>query len=244
MRYPRWMPQNLTQGLLCAVLGLLCAVLAPFALNCRATYTKVTTILLHADGLVNEARLAAKKSVTASEDTDKAIVALGKLVDGIGQTNAKAGVLLEQLGGTALSATNAINATSATVAKLGAVADSTRERIDALASTQAKADAAIDALTTIPAHVNDALAPLPSLEQHADLLISNPKIDTLLGNVDAVTMNAARATKDLADKEHELFFPPPCKGSLCWVKKSWRIGRAVLELAEPAYYGIGIANGQ
>lgn len=202
-------------GLLVAFLCLLCAVLAPFAWNSRATYRKVTAILLHVDGLTGEARLAAKASVTASKDTDKAIVAFGKLVDGIGETNRRAGKTITALGETAGGAGAAEADLSQLARKLSQTADAATRRIDALETTQAKANQAIsavaDALTPVPA----AISGLTTLEHSIDGIVSDPNIPLAVSHVNG----AAAAVQGVAEDGREI--TGSAKHLFTWPKSLW-----------------------
>lgn len=112
--------------------------------------------------------------------------------------------------------------------------DDVRRQVD---DVMPKAGNTITALGNSADAATDTIGKVGTTADAATGLIGDPAIRGTLTNVDTITELAAR-------KERDLFYPPPCTGSLCPIKKVWRVGRAIIGLAEPTYYGVGIARGE
>ena len=147
MKIPWWISVLIFAWVLVPIL--ICATLAPLCW-CSwkygpETFKLVKDSAVHGDGLVGEARLAAKESVTASNDADTAIKAFGVLI-----TTIQTGTLPKV--GTVLDATTTLETTlnRRTIQFTGDL------QMDADVAAE-KLNDALDKIQTIPGHANDLM---------------------------------------------------------------------------------------
>jgi prefoldin subunit 5 len=162
---------------------------------------------IHLDGMVGEARLATKKSVSATADTDEAMKNLNETITDLDRLIWKfddtADAATQGVNSISSRSSQAIEAATSTIKRLGVVADATTTRIDSLSETQARADRAIDAIETVPNHVNGALDALKPLEQ--SLTWTTAKLgDYIQGPLATATNNSGMMIKHVDDR----FFKP------------------------------------
>lgn len=137
--------------------------------------------LVHADGLVGEARLAAKNSVTASQKTSEAIENLNETITDLDK-------LVWKFDDSADAATELLSTSGRTIDNVGTAIVN---RTNALATTQANADAAIAAITTIPPQVNGTLGAATQAIGSLNHILADPVILDAAGNVNRFAANGA-----------------------------------------------------
>ena len=213
-------------------LVLFTAILSPWAWYSLTMARAAKDAAIHADGLVGEARLAAKNSVQASKDTDTAMQNLNGVLT-------KVGALVTKFGATADAATGTITKAGTLVSHVDA--DVTKAEKPA-AETKRKIDAAIDAYASVPPRLNAALEPLPAFEHSltntSDALgnfINGPLVSTAAKNIGDLAGNSATMVGDF-DKR----FLAPYSGNHPKIHTTLAIGKGLLGLTEPGYYTKGI----
>jgi ABC-type transporter Mla subunit MlaD len=230
------MPKTFKEWMLCALIAellIIGGVLACLTVQYGPESVRAAKdTLVHGDGLVGEARLAAKNSVQASKDTDTAMQNLNGVVT-------KVGVLVIKFGATADAATGTISKAGKLVAHVDA--DVTKAEKPA-AETKQKIDAAIDAYASVPPRLNAALEPLPAFEHSltntSDALgnfINGPLVATAAKNIGDLAGNSATMVGDFDRR-----FLAPYSGNHPKIHTTLAIGKGLLGLTEPGYYTKGI----
>jgi hypothetical protein len=191
---------------------------------------------VHADGLVGESRLAAKNSVLASKDTDIAMKNLNVLVTKFGATADAMTATIKQAGGTVKNAGDLVAHVNADVTKAEKPAT----------ETLAKVDRAIDAVTTVPAAIATALAPLPAFEQSltqtsnaAGDFMRNPFLNKAVENVATLAGNGA----EFVDDTTAYFYPPPYTGPHPVRHRFKMIGEGALKVSPGLAGAVALARG-
>ena len=240
MKYPKWLPQSLIQGLLCCLLALLCVILAPWAYDARTDARIAKSALLHADGAIGEIRLAAKQSVTASQTTNEALKDLDSVIKDAEPLVWKFDDVADSAAGTLDAGTNTMTTLGLETAK---VSQSLRFGVD---KTIDKLDDAIDSVEEIQPHVNDMLdSVIPVMRESSasvrsiHRLLSDPALSGAIDNVNRLAGNAATIT---AHTDH-YFFPPPYSGKHPIAHHLKVIGMDVLKLTPAAAGAVALAKG-
>lgn len=212
------------------VLVLLASILSPIAwLTWKygpETFKAGKDGVVHADGLIGEARLATKNSVTVSQKTAEAIENLNQTVTDLDR-------LVWKFDDTADAARSA-------VAMLGTRGGGAFAEID-----QAAAEVSGEAQSSLQA-MRKALEPLPGFEQSltrtsnaaADFL-NNPFLNKAVENVSGLADNAAAITKHTDN----YLFPPPYSGRHPLRHKLEVVSKETLKLIPTAAGALALAKG-
>jgi hypothetical protein len=220
-----------------AVLVLLAAILAPIAWltwkYAPEIFRAGKDTLVHADGLVGEARLAAKNSVSVSQRTTETLENLNETVTDFDR-------LVWKFDDTADAATSAVSL-------LGARGGATLEAAtSAISHIDTAATEVSGATQTSLGAMSKALEPLPLFEQSltktsnaaADFL-NNPFLNKAVENVSGLAGNAATITKHT-----DLYlFPPPYAGPHPLRHRLEVAGRDALRLIPAATGAVALAKG-
>ncbi|MDE2107205.1 MAG: hypothetical protein KGL39_58955 [Patescibacteria group bacterium] len=69
-----------------------------------------------------------------------------------------------------------------------------------------------------------------------DTIVTDQELIDLIQHANNISDHLDGLTGDIQTKTHELIYPEPCHGKVCWVKRSYKIVRGVVQLGEPTYY--------
>ena len=75
-----------------------------------------------------------------------------------------------------------------------------------------------------------------------DDLVTDQQLADIIKHVNNISNHLDGLSGDIESKTHELIYPEPCHGKVCWVKRSYKIIRGVVQLGEPTYYWGKIAT--
>ena len=118
-------------------------------------------------------------------------------------------------------------------------------RVDSLAETQARADVAIDAVSTIPSHINPVLDGLPPLEKsltHVSTVLGTYVGTSLTGATDGLSVMEQKSALIVQHTDAWLY-PPKYNGKHKFLHGAWKGTEAVLKLTPGIAGGVALAKG-
>ena len=176
---------RLKDCLICLLLALLCALAG------LSGYIGVKYVIPTLQNVRKASDSLPQTMNSLKESADTSNMASTVLLDTLGTVNYKTLPAMNQL---LASGTQTLNAASDLTATLGKQTGDIAYHADA---TLDKLDAAIDSITTIPPHVNQALDGATNFTKSAQLLISDPVIKGTLDNLSLASLKLARLEDSL-----------------------------------------------
>jgi hypothetical protein len=110
---------------------------------------------------------------------------------------------------------------------------------DTMGQTQKTIEGIQPVETSLVGEIDAAHAATDSVNR----FVASPDLIATLHNANTVSSNMALTSTDFQKKFHDVLYPPPCKGSMCWLIKSWPYIKDAGEMAEPAYWGLQVFKG-
>lgn len=113
----------------------------------------------------------------------------------------------------------------------------TSKVLNGLSETVTTTNSAIVNIVPVENEIDTEVVALQKSTRDFDTLLLDPDIPGTLRGMSVTSNNFAATSTDFQNKFHDVLYPPPCKGKLCFAIKAWPYVKAASEMAEPAYWG-------
>lgn len=237
MTYPGWAPRTLMTWLVCLLLG---ALLYPvMRMDAHWGGWLVGMDNLQARAQTGYGIPADVHAFTLQTMTDSHAVAVDvhRDVEIAGGTENMARQVLRELRDRLPSILTDVQRTSSRMPDLVShgvqLEDSFRDAGDEL-------EIVLEKFTITEDELNALLKSGWKLVDDADQLVASHQVNELLDGAAKITQNTAAMTGDFRAWEHQRLFPGPYQGKFKTLHRIFVVGRGVVTLAQPVYYGAGV----
>jgi hypothetical protein len=70
----------------------------------------------------------------------------------------------------------------------------------------------------------------------ANTLLTDKDVVEFIQHSNNIAAHVDGVSGDIQSKTHEILYPAPCKGKMCWIKRTYTVVNGVVQLGRPAFY--------